>query len=261
MPNETRPDKMQAGRPVTKASLARMLSESAPGPDEHASSLYLRPGESLEFLKASGPNGWNWVDCLAGMGDPVLRSDTGIAGLQAGAEGLIIVPPFPLTETRLVPNWDPHPLLALLEAEYTVGVVLLRLGRFSVAVYRGDRLLSSKTDARYVKGRHAAGGTSELRFQRVREGQIRRIYDKTCEAAQSQLGPYAGDLDYLFLGGEKFTLNGFLKVCPYLERFQGITLGRRLNIRDPKRDTLEQVPAILGESRVYCFRWSNKNET
>ena len=261
MANETRPDKTQPGQTMSKAALLHLLRESAPGPDEHASSLFLPPGEVLAFMESAGPDGGTWRACLAGIGDAVLRSDTGIAGLQAGAEGLIIVPPFPLTETRLVPNWDPHPLLALLEAEYTVGVVLLRLGRFSVAVYRGDRLLSSKTDARYVKGRHAAGGTSQLRFQRVREGQIRRIYDKTCQAAQSQFGPYAGELDYLFLGGEKFTLNGFLKVCPYMERFQGITLGRRLNIRDPKRDTLDQVPAILGESRIYRFPWSNKNET
>ena len=261
MPNETRPDKIQPAQTMSKAALVRMLEESAPGPDEHASSLYLPPGQIQGFVETAGPDGGNWRACLAGIGDAVIRSDTGIAGLQAGDEGLIIVPPFPLTETRLIPNWDPHPLLALLEAEYSVGVVLLRLGRFSVAVYRGDRLLSSQTNARYVKGRHAAGGTSQLRFQRVREGQIRRIYDKTCQAVQSQLGPYAGELDYLFLGGEKFTLNGFLKVCPYMERFQGITLGRRLNIRDPKRDTLDQVPVILGESRVYRFPWSNKNET
>ena len=261
MPSVTRPDKMQPVRPISKATLVRLLNESAPGPGEHASSCYPRPGESLEFLKASGPNESTWGECLSGMGDAVLRSDTGIAGLQAGAEGLIIVPPFPLTETRLVPNWDSQPLLALLEAEYVIGVVLLRLGRFSVAVYRGDQLLSSKTDARYVKGRHSAGGTSQLRFQRVREGQIRRIYDKACEAAQRQLGPYAGELNYLFLGGEKITLSGFLKVCPFLERFQGITLSRRLNIRDPKRDTLEQVPAILRESRVYRFTWPTNNET
>jgi hypothetical protein len=53
------------------------------------------------------------------------------------------------------------------------------------------------------------------------------------------------------LGGERFTLNGLLNVCPALERFREITLPRRLNIRDPKRDTLPQVAAMLTESRVW----------
>jgi peptide subunit release factor 1 (eRF1) len=133
--------------------------------------------------------------------------------------------------------------------------VLLRLGRYSVAVYRGDRLLSAKTSTRYVKGRHHAGGTSQRRFQRIREGQIRRLYDAACLVTQSQFSPFAHELDYILLGGERFTLNGFLKACSYLEQFQGITLGRRLNIRDPKHDTLEQVAGMLRESRVYQFQW------
>lgn len=155
----------------------------------------------------------------------------------------------------MLPRWEPSPLLELLAAEYTVGVVLLRLGRFSVAVYQGEKLLSSKTDARYVKGRHRAGGSSAKRFQRIREGQMRLIYDKTCAAARAQLSPYERQMDYVFLGGERQTLNGFLKVCPYLAQFRAKTLGRRLNIRDPKRDTLEEVGRMLFESRVYPVEW------
>jgi hypothetical protein len=215
----------------------------------------VKPGEVSSFLETRGVEGREWRAQLAGLDHAVLQSDTGLVGFRTGAEGLVVVPPFPLPINQLAPDWDPSPLLLLLQAEYTLGVVLLRLGRFSVAVFRGDRLLSSKTDARYVKGRHSAGGTSQLRFQRIREGQIRRMYDKTCEAVQSQFAPYAQKLDYVFLGGERFTLNGFLKVCPYLQRFQRITLGRRLNIRDPKRDTLEQVPSILRESLIYRFPW------
>ena len=219
------------------------------------SSLYLKPGASNEFLASQGAAGIEWRDRLAGLDRGVVESDTGIAAFRCEDEALVVVPPFPVNENQLYDHWDPSALLALLRADYTIGVVLLRLGRFSVAVYQGDRLLSSKTDARYVKGKHHAGGTSQLRFQRIREGQIRKIYDKTCEAVQAQFTPYAREFDYVFLGGEKITLNGLLKVCPYLQRFQPITLARRINVRDPKRDTLEQVPAILRESRVYRFQW------
>jgi peptide subunit release factor 1 (eRF1) len=156
-----------------------------------------------------------------------------------------------LLESKLMSSWDTSPLLELLSADYLVGVVLLRLGRFSVAVYQGDRLVASKTDARYVKGRHRAGGSSQRRFERIREGQMRRIYDKTCEATATQFEPFAKQLDYVVLGGERITLNNFRKVCPYLDRFQGKVLDRRLNIRDPKRDTLEEVGRLLWQSRVY----------
>ena len=55
--------------------------------------------------------------------------------------------------------------------------------------------------------------------------------------------------------GEKFTLNGFLKVCPRLDEYKNITLKRRLNIRDPKRDTLDDLGETLYESRVWVLDW------
>ncbi len=128
---------------------------------------------------------------------------------------------------------------------------MLRLGRFSVAVYHGGRLLSSKTDARYVKGRHHAGGTSQNRFERIREGQIRLLYGKACEAVKAQFGDSPTPLEYVLLGGDQFTLDGFLKACPYLQSWRSVTLDRRLNVRDPKRDTLEQVGGMLSESRAW----------
>jgi peptide subunit release factor 1 (eRF1) len=161
-----------------------------------------------------------------------------------------------MPENRLTSSWDTSLILEMLATNYTIGVVLLRLGRYAVAVYQGRRLVSSRADARYVKGRHHAGGSSQKRFQRIREGQARKIYDKTCQAVHEQFTPYSRQLDYILLGGERFTLLGFLKVCPYLEQFQNIILGRRLNIRDPKHDTLEmEVVERLWESRVYQLQW------
>ncbi len=246
---------LQSGHSVAKSRLERVLDAGPPSQSSTASTLYLKPGGMDEFLASQGSVGVEWQQRLAVLDRGVVESDTGIVGFRLGDEVLVVAPPFPVDTNQLYDSWDPSPLLALVRADYTIGVVLLRLGRFSVAVYQGDRLLSSKTDARYVKGKHHAGGTSQLRFQRIREGQIRKIYDKTCEAVQAQFAPYARELDYVFLGGEKITLNGLLKVCPSLQRFQRITLGRRINVRDPKRDALEQVPALLRESRVYLLQW------
>ncbi len=249
------PATTQPGELLSKARLEGLLAGRKPSTDGPASSVYLRSGEAEAFLKASGPEGREWRELLQRIGPPVLNSDTGIAGLRAGPEAVVILPPFPLAASELIPAWDVSPLLGVLETKYTVGVVLLRLGRFLIAVYRGGQVLSSKTDTRYVKGRHHAGGTSQKRFQRIRDGQVHRLYVKACGFVRSQFDPFSEQLDYILLGGERFTLDGFMKSCDYLERWRGKILGRRLNVREPKHDTLERVGGMLLESRVWVIEW------
>ena len=247
--------KIQPGQSISRDSLRRVLELLAPEPGDEAKSLYLSAGSGLDALGSLGPAATGWRDALTELDRQVLESGTGLVALRSGAEGLVVVPPFPLAEDRAAEGWDTSPLLANVDADRIVGVVLLRLGRSSVGVFQGDLLLSAKTDARYVKGKHHAGGTSQRRFQRIREGQARKMYDKTCEAVRAQLTPHARELEYVILGGDRITLGEFLKVCPHLRQFQDITLQRRLNIRDPKRDTLEQVPELLRESRLYPVRF------
>jgi len=215
---------------------------------EDSSSLYLTPGDTPDPL-ALAATGWDRP--LYDLGGSVLRDGCGLVGVRCGDQGLLVSPPFPVSETFLSTDWDDGPLRRILEGDFTVGVVLVRLGRFSVAVFRGGELVEAKTDSRYVKGRHHAGGTSQLRYTRVREGQIRRLYGKVCEEVRARLSPAEARLDHVVLGGERFTLNGLLKDCPALAALQPMTLKRRLNIRDPKRDTLSQVAAMLTESRVW----------
>ncbi len=252
--------KVRPGQTAGRDGLRRILDILAPEPGEEAASLYLSPGSGLDALGGLGPDATRWRDALAGLDRQVLESGTGLAVMRSGSEGLVVVPPFPLTEDRAIAGWDPSPLLANVDSDHIVGVVLLRLGRSSVGVFQGDALLSSKTDARYVKGKHHAGGTSQRRFQRIREGQARKMYDKTCDAVRAQLTPHARELEYVVLGGDRITLGEFLKVCPHLRPFRDITLQRRLNIRDPKRDTLEQVPELLRESRLYPVRFQVARE-
>ena len=245
------------GATVSAARLRRMLGELSADAEVGASSLYLAPGDSPDptAMAATG-----WAAPIVELGEGVLRDGCGLVGLRAGDRGLLIAPPFPVAETFLSTDWDDAPLRTILDAGVTVGVVLVRLGRFSVAVFRGGELLDSKTDSRYVKGKHHAGGTSQLRYTRVRDGQIKRLYGKVCEETRAHLMPPAAQLDYLVLGGERFTLNGLLKECPALASLQPITLKRRLNIRDPKRDTLPQVASMLTESRVWTIEFDAKTQ-
>ena len=236
------------------ARLRRMLDVlAAKSKFEDSSSLYLAPGDAPDVaaLAATG-----WAATVSEPGEAALRSGCGLVGLRTGSEGLLVAPPFPVSETFLSMDWDDGPLRRVLDGDYTVGVVLVRLGRFSVAVFKGGELVEAKTDSRYVKGKHHAGGTSQLRYTRVREGQIRRLYDKVCEEVRARLALPAANLDYVVLGGERFTLNGLVKDCPALAALAPITQKRRLNIRDPKRDTLPQVAGMLTESRVWTLDFS-----
>ena len=232
---------------LTIERLRNLLNVRSPSEGVAASSVYLRPGEAVKSPE--------WRERLSRLGKTPEESGCGLVCLRTGDRALVIAPPFPVTESSQFDIWNEGPLWSLLDGERTVGVVLVRLGRYSVAVYRGGDLATSKTDSRYVKGKHHAGGTSQLRYTRVREGQIRRLYVKVCETIRTQFEPVADELDHVILGGEKFTLNGLLKVCPRLDDYKDITLKRRLNIRDPKRDTLDDLGSTLHESRVWGFDW------
>ena len=239
------------GQQVNRSELDNLLTRINCGSNQLVSSLYLKPGDQSNFMAARDSSRLPWVERLATLDHKILKSETGLIGLSSGDHALIILPPFPLTDSELFGTWNLQPLQDLLDKPYNVGVVLLRLGRFAVAVYEGDQLVSSKTDTRYVKGRHAAGGTSQKRYSRIREGQIKLIYEKTCQAIKDQFTPHLGNIQFVILGGDKFTLNGLVKRCPMLAGLEIITLSRRLNVRNPKRDTLESVALCLKESRLY----------
>ena len=74
---------------------------------------------------------------MAELGEVALRDGCGLVGLRCGTQGILVAPPFPVAETFLSLDWDDEGLRKIIAGDYTVGVVLVRLGRFSVAVFRG----------------------------------------------------------------------------------------------------------------------------
>ena len=211
--------------------------------------VYARAGGASEYLYgALSRNGQ--AEELGELGPRIARSDTGAVAFWSQGSKLVILPPFPVEQDQVLAGWEASQLRALLAKQYVLGVVLLRLGRFAVGVFCGEELVASKTDTRYVKGRHSAGGQSQKRFERIREKQIQGIFDKTCSVVREKFGPFEGQLDYIFLGGERFTLKGFLKRCEYLQKLSPKILGRVLNVREPKRKALDSVVDIIWESQV-----------
>ena len=180
-------------------------------------------------------------------------SDTGVAVFVARSRAVAIRPPFPLEVDMAAAGFAPEALRAVFDSRPLVGVVLLRLGRYAVGVVRGDELVASKTDTRYVKSRHRAGGSSQRRFMRSRDRLIRELYDKTCEISRALFEPYLGELDYVLLGGERNTLNGFVKRCRMMRDLEHKTLSRPLSVDRPNQRALQGISREVWKSRVSFY--------
>ena len=246
---------------ATRPRLLAMLDEMARSGRVHATA-YLAPGS----LAALAP-----PDALADVGDirEAVRAlgdpDTGAVVFLEPDTIIAVAPPFPIVLSpgedgggnpgagggaTVLDGFDSATLAELLAGRLRVAVVVIRLGRYAVGVLDGDALVASKTDTRYVKSRHRAGGSSQRRFERSRERLMRELYDKTCAVASDVLRPFADSLDYLLLGGERQTVGGLLRRCETLRKLEPITLRRRLNVRRPGQAALEAVHAEVWTSRV-----------
>ena len=227
---------------ATRPRLLAMLDEMARSGRVRAT-VYLAPGaDPPRTFAAAG----DVREAVRALGDP----DTGVAVFWEPDGITAVAPPFPIGETAVSDGLDAGPLAALLGRRLRVAVVMIRLGRYAVGVLNGDALVASKTDTRYVKSRHRAGGSSQRRFERSRERLARELYDKTCAVASDILRPFADSLDYVLLGGEKQTVGGLLRRCDALRRLEPITLRRRLNVRRPGQAALEGVHVEVWSSRV-----------
>lgn len=240
---------------TSKARLLRLLDEvAAEGWCERT--LYIKPS-SLQarsrqdnVIPSARPDDELLEVVLASVGE----SDTGMALFAGDSRALAVCPPFPLVDDIARSGFVSSPLIRLLENDYLVGVILLRLGRYAVAVLKGEKLVATKTAGRYMKNRHRAGGQSQRRFERSRERLIRELYDKTCETTKTVFAPYEKNIDHILLGGETSTLSGFTDRCRYVKSMSSKTLDRRLSIDQPNQKTLENIAFEAWKSRVFSFQ-------
>ncbi len=181
-------------------------------------------------------------------------SDTGSVMLARPGQTMLIVPPFPVEAADDYSELYARHLVELLQRPRVVATFLLRLGGFSVGFFRGDAIIDSKTDRRFVKNRHRKGGQSQRRFDRIREKQVHELFGKACAEAREKLGEYEDEIQHVFFGGDRLTLLAFRKECSYFERFGDRVMSRILPVPgDPRRASLDAMPAEIWSSEVYVF--------
>lgn len=161
----------------------------------------------------------------------------------------MISPPFPVTETRLSEGFDNSVLEQILSTDYKIGIILIRLGKYAVGTIKGKKLIDSKSGSRYVKGKHKKGGFSQQRFQRIREEQIKELFNEVCEKSKEKIDE---DVEFIYMGGDKNTLKSFLNHCSYLENYK--TFGRILDVKHPIKKTLENIWKEIWKFKLFEFR-------
>lgn len=123
-----------------------------------------------------------------------------------------------------------------------VGVLLVRLGGHAVGVFDGRQLVLSKVGSRQVHGRSAAGGWSQQRFARRREGQVRVALAAAADVAATLLVPVAATLDAVILGGDRRSVDAVL-ADPRLGALRQLVVAPLLDVPDPRRAVLDSAPA------------------
>ncbi|MFC1910924.1 Vms1/Ankzf1 family peptidyl-tRNA hydrolase, partial [Chloroflexota bacterium] len=149
---------------------------------------------------------------------------------------------------------DSTPLISLLQQDFKLALVLVRLGAYAVGISQGEKLVACKVGTGLVHGRHRQGGSSAARFQRRRKNQADHFLDRVCEHAQEKLQPYVKDIDYLIYGGAHTTILSLQKVCSFLRRFEGRTLPSLLDIQKPNQAELESAVRLAWLCKITEWR-------
>jgi peptide subunit release factor 1 (eRF1) len=139
----------------------------------------------------------------------------------------------------------------LLRHKWTVAIILLRLGHYAVGLAEDERLIVSKTGARYVKNRQRQGGQATNRFVRNREKWIQELFDEAGQVARSRFEQYDGRIDWLALGGDRLVLAQFLKRVRLPAGLEDRLLPWQVPVERPGRSAMESAVRDAWASRVY----------
>lgn len=217
---------------------ARLLAllDWLPEPESGCTLIFPAGSSPAEHLDSSDPPVLR--DALSLLSDASGRLRDGLFLFWSPGRAYAVRPPLPPPTFRRLDGWQAAPLLDVLGRQYLLGVLLLRRGGYAVGVFQADALLASKSGTRFVKNRHKKGGQSQRRFDRIREKQVQQLFDKVCDVLRQHLQPYEDRLDALFLGGDRQTVQAWLKQCPLPPRLRVSLQPRFLNTPEPRHDTL-----------------------
>ena len=240
-----------------------IVYDRATRPSARTARAWPRPPGASCWAAVSGPERYDipparlerWLVRWADRHGAVLATRIGAERVTfEAADGATLDcdPPFPPLSPELRGSHDglrAAPLLEHVRRERVVGVLLVRLGGHAAGVFAGERLVASKVGSRPVHGRHRAGGSSQRRFARRREGQARVALEAAAGVAARVLLPHRADLEALVLGGDRRALAEVLE-DPRLRPLAALADERVLDVPDPRLAVLRATPERFLATRL-----------
>ena len=183
------------------------------------------------------------------------ESNTGGVLFWGESKKYLVIPPFPLADSQVVFGYKVDSLRQLLNKEFTIAVVFIRMGLYGIGLFKGEMLIDSKVGTGLVHSRHKKGGSSQRRFERHRDKQIEYFFDNVCKKSREKLEPYAGEIDHLFYCGERMTVNDFIKQCRFMQGLDDRVMPRLIDIRGHGQRALTEAINKIWSCRV--IEWHN----
>ena len=180
----------------------------------------------------------------------------GLVIFLGSPKATVLIPPLPIMIGGSFKGVESKPILELFKINPTFAVVLIRLGNYAVGVIKAHKLESSKTGSRLVKNRHKKGGSSQRRFERGRERQIKELFDKVCSTSQTIFSPFEDEIDYIFFGGDKHVISNFHARCPSIKKFD--LINRILPVHRPGLKALQSIEKEIWKTRLIEFITTQK---
>lgn len=222
-------------------------------PDKSAISLYISPDLATSDIDDMRKSAANIRELPPDLNELISVSHTGAVILWGSHDGCMIIPPFPIDESRTFNGCNTDQLRALLLKDLIIALLFVRLGDYAIGVFRGEKLVTSKVGTGLIHSRHKKGGSSQRRFERHREKQMEAFFDRVCGHAKEHLQPYVRQLDHVIYGGENNTLRAFRKRCEFLDSLEDRTSKTRLDVRKPRQQSLQTSITELWSSEL--FEW------
>lgn len=204
---------------LRRSKMAMFLNDIEQLRESDSISIYIPPGSSEpevedllnKVMSSPIPNN---------LGQLAVGAKNGAAIFWGDKQKCLVVPPFPLSEKIIFSGYVTEPLRKLVTRDYLIGLVLVHLGSYAVGICQGETLITSKVGTGLIHGRHKKGGSSQQRFQRHRENQIREFLNRVCLHIREHFENYMQSIDYVVYGGPRQTILLLQKRCSFLQSLE-----------------------------------------
>ena len=176
--------------------------------------------------------------------DSLILHNKNIIILETESYNMYISLPFPFN----INFKNLKEIIHFLESDKEIFLFFIELGSWIIGKIKFKEILVSKRGARYVKGRHKAGGQSQRRFERNREKWIEELYKKFVLDINDFFEKNNTLCDHYLALGEENVLKDLFKF-DFKNKHKFIK--RKSSLKNYNSKTLVSASTNIWSSRVY----------